>query len=1076
MKLYILILPIFFMALCGGKKAAGQQGNSCPVVASIWPPVGDSIVTAGTIISLTSTSTNASSLSWLQNGFFTGLTGPMWNISVTEGAYNISLVASNGSCSDTSTVIFFAPGQPYNIDTMMVANYGTYINNEEAVSVRATADGGMLMAGLQYLWQECGTAGILVKIREKGCIDWSKKIVASTYCNSSVITNLHASADSSYYVVTNEINLLKLDKNGDVVWYKRYNYQGSPWGINYITGDEYGDVYLLSGAFSNGWSVTKVNPDGQVIWNKVFRLSHEVPGTGSEYAPPTGLVYNNQKLYVAGMAYSTAGNFNFSFLTSLNATNGTRDWQYGYIDPEFPEASGFVDLSMYDTLLLISSGAQAHLVTLIDRAGNLKKSIKTQFPSSYAPKVTKARADANGRIYLMQWTEQILPLQPFYWYATNFAEIDTSLNKYWGMVAANYSRGFFKDATMVNNKFVAVGQDFGYVDDAVFGSRDMRVVAIDSLRANIPCYSPESFSVVEKTLNRIDFNYIVDTSLSLIPAEYIPHSTVDAYIQSRYTCPDFIDSCSFLKISGITNLCNFNNTYTYKIHRNKKCALLPQWKLPAGVIITAQTDSSISLKFPAFGEYRIASTLNSCIPVKDSLLVRIVSKSGVLNIGADTSICPGSTIKLRAANNFLSYKWSDNSTDSNLNVSLPGVYWIETIDSCNNKQRDSITISAFTSTVNIGPDRVSCANDTIHLNAPGGFLNYQWSNNYNINSTTAQNVIVSPATDTVYYLRAEKIPGCFAYDTVRIKVNTASPILLGADKSFCLGDSAILDAGAGFTRYLWNNSSTLQRITVFAVGSYSVMATTPQGCNSYDTVRVINVWQNPAIILDKKPGLCINSTSILDPGNYASYLWQDGSVLRTFTATSPGTYYVTVKDSYQCTGSDTARILYMLPQPAGFLPSDTTLCSYGEIELKATQNFKRYLWSNGSSTPSLLVKQPGIYRLTVTDYNNCQGADTIAINPEQCMEGVYIPSAFTPNNDGLNDLFKPMVFGNLQEFEMTVFNRYGQTVFTSNNSQNGWNGRYKGLEQDTQTYVWVCRYRLNNKPLQTEKGTVLLLR
>lgn len=1057
--------------------AEGQTGNPCGVVASMWPPASDSVVIAGTIIPFTSTSTNGTSFQWLLEGFFSGTTGPLFNLQLRAGVHTISLVASNGICSDTTTVIYFAPGKAYNVDTMMVANYGSSHINEEPRSIRSTADGGFIMAGIQHLWQECGVAGIVVKMSEKGCIEWSKKILASTYCNNSSITNLHASADSSYYVVTNELDLMKLDKLGNLEWYKRFSHLGNAFGISYITGDETGAVYILSPAYNNGWCITKINKDAVVIWNKIFRLSYQEPGSGVEFASPRSILYNNNKIYVCGNAFGSPDSTYFSFLTKLDAITGEKEWQYGYIDHEYPTASGFVHLSMYDTLLMVSSGGNGHLVTLIDPQGNNRKSFKTQFKASYAPRETRARADSNGRIYLMQWTETSLPLQPYYAYATNFAEIDTSLNKYWGMTAETYSRSYYNDATMnKDQKFIAIGQEFGYVDNGSFGSRDMRVIKIDSLRSNLSCYDVVPFSLLQKTVKKINFEYIVDTSITLIPSPSVPHSTVDAYIQSRYVCPDFIDSCSFMKISGIKNLCDYNNIYTYKIHRNKKCALVPQWKLPAGVSIITQTDSSISLKFSAFGDYRIAASLNSCIPVKDSLLVRIVSKSGILNIGADTSICPGSSIRLRAANNFFSYRWNDNSTDSLLQVNLPGIYWVETIDSCNNPQRDSILISPYNNSIFIGPDRIICANDTVHLTAPGGFSNYQWSNNYNISATGAQNVVVRPTLDTSYFLRAEKLPGCYAYDTVRIKVNTAPLIALGADKSFCLGDSASLSAGNGFDRYLWNNGNTSQQITVFKTGTFSVMAVTAEGCKASDTLSVINVWDLPLVSLDKTPGLCINSTRILNAGNFVSFLWQDGSNSGSFAASSPGTYFVTVKDIHQCTGSDTVRIIYTFPRPSDFLSSDTAICNYGEIVLQPTQNFKSYLWSNGSLSRSLLIKHPGIYSLKVTDDNNCFGTDSVTIHPKQCMEGVYIPSAFTPNNDGENDLFRPMIFGNIQQFEFTVLNRYGQPVFRSNDPLAGWDGRFKGLLQDTGTYIWVCRYGLNNQPLQIEKGFVILVR
>lgn len=1074
MKPYPAVLLYLCCVFLWSKQVAAQPGNPCAVVATLSPAVPDTVAEVGTNIMLTGSSTNATSLYWLQEGFPSGVTGPSWNFNITPGVTTISLVATNGACSDTVTIVIFAPGKPYNNDTMMVANYGFYQTNEEPVAVRPTVDGGVIMAGIQYLWQECGVAGILVKTTKLGCIEWSKKILASTFCNNSNISNLHASADSTYYVVTNELDLMKLDKQGNLLWYKRYNVASGAIGIQHITGDEQGNVYFVSYA-PNGNSLTKITSDGTIIWNKLYRFSD--PVNGLNYPFVTNILYNNNTLYICGTTSNLTTSPYISFLSKVNTANGQRIWDYGYEDPEYPGALGFVHLSMYDTLIMASSGGSAHLITLIDPQGNNRKSFRTRFGSSYAPQKTRAFADNKGRIYLMQWTRETLPLQPYFSYSTNFAEIDSSLNKYWGLVNETFSRSYYTDACMDNqNKLAALGQEFSFVDNAAFGSRDMRLMKIDSLRENLSCFIPETFTITNNIINKTPLTYIPDSSYSLTSEPFVPHSTVDAFVQSRYACPDFIDSCSFLKISGIKKLCNYNDSYTYKILRNKKCALVPQWRLPAGVIIVGQTDSSISIKFPAQGSYRIAASMNSCIPVKDSLLVIVAPPGGVLNIGADTSLCPGSSITLRAANNFFSYRWNNNSTDSLLQVTAPGIYWVETIDSCNNIQRDSITISPYNSTINIGPDRVSCANDTLHLVAPGGFLTYQWSNNYNINSTTTQTVIVSPAIDTAYYLKAEILPGCFAFDTVRIKVNVAPPIMLGADKSFCRGDSLLLDAGSGYALYLWNNGAALQQLTIFNAGSYSVTATTPQGCKASDTLVVLNVWNQPMPNLDKTPGLCLNTNRVLNAGNYSTYLWQDGSTAPAFTATAPGTYFVSVKDENQCIGFDTTRILYSLPLPADFLPADTAICRYDEITIRPAQNYRNYLWSNGSTNALLLIKEPGIYTLTVTDANNCKGTDQLTVGPKECMEGIYVPSAFTPNKDGNNDVFRPLLFGNLQYFEFNIFNRYGQRIFTSTDAGQGWDGTAKGMLQETGAYTWICRFAINNKPVELRKGQVLLIR
>ncbi|HNJ94111.1 MAG TPA: gliding motility-associated C-terminal domain-containing protein, partial [Ferruginibacter sp.] len=90
---------------------------------------------------------------------------------------------------------------------------------------------------------------------------------------------------------------------------------------------------------------------------------------------------------------------------------------------------------------------------------------------------------------------------------------------------------------------------------------------------------------------------------------------------------------------------------------------------------------------------------------------------------------------------------------------------------------------------------------------------------------------------------------------------------------------------------------------------------------------------------------------------------------------------------------------------------------------------------------------------------------------------ILFPNAFTPNNDGLNDRYKPSVVGTLQSYELIIYNRYGQPVFRSKDPNDGWNGSFKNSSKPLAgTYVWFCRYRFNGgQPLQ-EKGTFMLIR
>ena len=123
-----------------------------------------------------------------------------------------------------------------------------------------------------------------------------------------------------------------------------------------------------------------------------------------------------------------------------------------------------------------------------------------------------------------------------------------------------------------------------------------------------------------------------------------------------------------------------------------------------------------------------------------------------------------------------------------------------------------------------------------------------------------------------------------------------------------------------------------------------------------------------------------------------------------------------------------------------------------------------------------MISSPGQYWLRVTDLYGCTGMDTITIYPKNCMFGVYIPTGFTPNGDGKNDVFKAAVFGKTKAFKLQVYDRSGMLVFETNDPDIGWDGTLKGRSYSTATFAWQCSYQLENESPAFQKGTVTLIR
>ncbi|HTE25451.1 NHL domain-containing protein [Flavitalea sp.] len=238
----------------------------------------------------------------------------------------------------------------------------------------------------------------------------------------------------------------------------------------------------------------------------------------------------------------------------------------------------------------------------------------------------------------------------------------------------------------------------------------------------------------------------------------------------------------------------------------------------------------------------------------------------------------------------------------------------------------------------------------------------------------------------------------------------------------------------------------------------------------------ITIHPDPVVSLDHSNTLCAGSGRTLDAGNFNSYLWNTGSTDRTILVGGIGMYSVIVTDKNGCTGADFTNITTILPPPAGFLPPDTDVCTYGNLLLKPSVGFNSYLWSTGSTDPSISIKQPGEYRLRVKDQHGCNGTDTIIVLPRDCLKGFFMPTAFTPNHDGKNDMLKPILLGNVKQYQFQIYNRWGQLIFQSNDPTKGWDGNLHNGNQNSNTFVWRCVYQLEGESVQNMRGSVILIR
>ena len=334
------------------------------------------------------------------------------------------------------------------------------------------------------------------------------------------------------------------------------------------------------------------------------------------------------------------------------------------------------------------------------------------------------------------------------------------------------------------------------------------------------------------------------------------------------------------------------------------------------------------------------------------------------------------------------------------------------------------------------------------LNLTTSTLNVSSCDNYTLNNQTY-------TTTGTYLQTIPNSSGCDSVITLHLTINKKST---EQSKVLCEGESFF--AGGA-------NQHT--------AGTYYDTLQTSLGCDSV-IITHLSVNPKPTPNLGANQALCRNTQLTLSPGNFTTYTWHDNSTQTTYVASNVGTYWVRVTNSFNCAATDTLKITAIMEPPSDFLKDRDSVCDYEDLLLTARQPYASYLWSSGATSSTINVRNPGSYHLQVTDANSCTGSDTIAVVAKQCLNGVFIPTAFTLNNDGKNDPFKPIIHGTLVHFTIEVYDRAGQRVFSTSNAALGWRGELQGITQPSGVYVWQCRYQLAGQAPVYQKGTVMLIR
>lgn len=336
----------------------------------------------------------------------------------------------------------------------------------------------------------------------------------------------------------------------------------------------------------------------------------------------------------------------------------------------------------------------------------------------------------------------------------------------------------------------------------------------------------------------------------------------------------------------------------------------------------------------------------------------------------------------------------------------------------------------------------------------------------------------------------------------QLKVDPGPVIdLAGPLASICLGSSVQLFANGG-NNYLWTPSAGLDNpgkadptASPIVDTKYFVQVTTPNNCVGFDSVQVI-VNQPINISVPDNASVCAGDLLQLQANGAVHYQWSPVESLSNPNLPDPIARPL-VTTSYKVIGfgrdncfSDTANIFVLVnPRPFVQAGNDTTIVAGTAIQLsiQASSDVVAYRWTPAAGLSCTACSQPYANPVTGTTYTiavqndaGCEATDQIEIRLNCSANNVFIPNAFSPNNDGQNDIFYPMGKGIRMVNYLRIYNRWGKLVFERknfpiNNRDAGWDGKVNGMPQANQAFVYATQLVCENGQFIELKGKLTLL-
>lgn len=497
--------------------------------------------------------------------------------------------------------------------------------------------------------------------------------------------------------------------------------------------------------------------------------------------------------------------------------------------------------------------------------------------------------------------------------------------------------------------------------------------------------------------------------------------------------------------------------------------------------------------WPSVSRYYYVTVANECFERLDSIFVTVHPLPEII-LADDTVICRGNSATLVPLGS-MQPTWQPHSTLTTQGINAivtplqEQYYFVSGVDANGCQNTDSVFVSFFDiPDIIVSPDTSICFETSTTLSASGG-LSYSWTPSATLTGANTATPLATPLEPTTYTVTATYGIGCETSKNVRIDL-LYLPVPEVPDTVFaCYGEPREITVGGAET-YSWSPGTYLNttvgptvETTVQQDINYTVTFSNICGSVEED-IQVIAIF--PHVEAFKDTILCPGESTQLIAIGSIQYLWEPSAGLNAVNTSSviatpavPTLYVVTGTDMYGCTMKDSVFI-NLYPQPYVNAGPDHYLLEGDVAVLNATSNVSGVIYWTPSEYLSCVVCTQTIaspptdfkYTVVIEDENGCKDADDVWIYFDPL---VYIPNTFTPEGDEFNGVFFAKG-GNVRDFEMQIFNRWGQLIFESNDMNIGWDGTYNGATCQDGTYSWKVKYNDLRGQEHKHVGHINLLR